>query len=618
MTRPYALIAGVIFAGLLLVTASGGPDFGRYIDWARAFERGDIGAIHSGVESPLGVPVTQWSPGPGLFFAVGHAATLGFADLNHSAYVVGWLATLVFWSAFGRLLYHAAIGDRLLVLLGLATAFIATGAGFYSFHHASESLALALVAVLLLLAIEPLPSVGRQGLAVGIAAATLLLVRSNLGFYAVPAIAVSLQRTIRVGAVRSRAVAILGIALPVMLAMICLASVNRWMTGSLWATAYLFGDEGFWSLDLTSPALVPVLFHPLHGLLAYHPLHLIGFVAALLLLRPPTERLVWAVALALVSLHLWIQASWYAWWMGMATFGMRGLLPVGIVLVAAVVQKLARARRARTARLLLVSTGVACLWSFLLLTQGETRFYSFAELWSAQVGSIARLIEPLSALLLLISLPLGWLAVSTLCQERRGDALERLARPITAVLVGLVLFYCLHRIAVRPLPMVLRATLLLVGFVVVGAVGAYLIGRRFREARGAGEAVGDTAPVGERTHDANRVRSRAAAGLFGATFLDLSLLAAAITLALGLLLFARLAVSTNDLLGTRVPPREFAYRASFQVEEVLASYCEYRTIRGFDERKEALRAFLARNGVAIDCSFMERADTVRIPPLIPD
>jgi len=68
-------------------------------------------------------------------------------------------------------------------------------------------------------------------------------------------------------------------ALPLIGALVQLAFVNRWMTGSPFRSTYGFGFGAFASLDWTHPELLAVLAHPWHGLLVYHPLYLSSSVS---------------------------------------------------------------------------------------------------------------------------------------------------------------------------------------------------------------------------------------------------------------------------------------------------------------------------------------------------
>ena len=68
--RVLTILLGGGFALLLLVIATGGPDCLEYLDWSNAAQDADIFRIPEQQRSPMGVPLTQWSHGPGMFFAL--------------------------------------------------------------------------------------------------------------------------------------------------------------------------------------------------------------------------------------------------------------------------------------------------------------------------------------------------------------------------------------------------------------------------------------------------------------------------------------------------------------------------------------------------------------------
>src|SRR5689334_12132239 len=78
-----------ICAGLLLLIADGGADFGHYVEWAEAALSGDIFRLSENVLSPGGVPFTVAAAGPGLLFAVGKLLITSMS-LPNAALLVGW------------------------------------------------------------------------------------------------------------------------------------------------------------------------------------------------------------------------------------------------------------------------------------------------------------------------------------------------------------------------------------------------------------------------------------------------------------------------------------------------------------------------------------------------
>lgn len=71
--------------------------------------------------------------------------------------------------------------------------------------------------------------------------------------------------------------------LPIAIGFIQVGMVNHWMTGDFFSSTYYFGNEEFKSVDFAHPEFLAVLFHSWHGLLTYHPLYALGFIALVLL-----------------------------------------------------------------------------------------------------------------------------------------------------------------------------------------------------------------------------------------------------------------------------------------------------------------------------------------------
>lgn len=98
---PYAFI--ILFCSLFYGMARDGADFGRYIDWSVAIKESNIFKLQGDTLSPMGVPLSQWSFGPGILFLVGN---IFFKDLIKGALFVGWIFTIILWWAlFGTLYY---------------------------------------------------------------------------------------------------------------------------------------------------------------------------------------------------------------------------------------------------------------------------------------------------------------------------------------------------------------------------------------------------------------------------------------------------------------------------------------------------------------------------------
>jgi hypothetical protein len=568
-SRLVLAVVVTLAAVLLVASPSAGPDLGFYLDWAEAALAADVFKLHGSVLSPLGVPLSQWSAGPGLLFASGKLLVGGLAGVRDAALAVGSVAALVWWWALATLLGRAAEGRGLLVVFGAGAALVGTHAGFYSHSHASESLSYGACGLMLVLLTAP----GWRtldALKLGAAAALLLLIRPQHALYAVPALALGAARTWRTPAT-SRARAFVFLAAPLALSAGIAAAVNRWMTGSLLRSPYAFGGAGFLSLDFQRPELAAVLLHPYHGLLPYHPLYGVGFAALAACLwrsRDVEERAVWLAGLLAVMAHLYLQASWYVWWMGTLSFGMRGLALAAVVLVPALVRVIARTAPDGVERLVWIAAAVGCgLWSALQLLQRHGAIRTWPELFASQQRGLKGLLPLEMWGPLAVGLALAAAAVWALRPEPRQGMLAAAA----ALLAGLGLGYLLYRACGRWLrrgaPEELRVELL----VLVLAAAALLPVVAVARGRGV------------------RLREAMAEGLAWS---------AAASLVVAGLLFLRLAAQTEERITAGVrPTRPMRYAGSVELDQAREAYYEYLELPGFDQKKAALRAFLEANGV---------------------
>jgi hypothetical protein len=561
-----------LLAVSLLAAARPGPDFERYLDWSEAAQQGDIFKLDSPILSPLNVPLSLWSPGTGLLLALGRIASGNVLDVHRGAVIAGWLAGLAFWAILFALLQRAAEGDRTLALLGLGALFTGTHAGYYSHAFGSESFGGLLVALLALMIAARRQLGLRDALIAGSAAGLLITIRVQLALYALPALVVLGLRAVPAlrGSDRRSAALWLGLLLaPALLGVAPVALVNRWMTGNPLHSPYSFPIGAFSSIDPRRPELLAVLFHPWHGLLIYHPLYLVGLAAAGSLAAratTPRIRLAWLAVMGLTGLQLLVQASWFFWWLGTETFGMRGMAITAVPLVFALVQVISadRTGHPRRWRAWILLTAGACLWSFLLLLQGPTNFHSYPELLAAQVREMGVLLQPRS-LVLFAAAALATLAVlpRSGVGDRPAPALGRWATGLT-LMPGI--WYLLGILAARPVGQLavflLAGTVLTLAWLGGSAAAARLRARRPTGGEGVGSLVGSGVLV--------------------------SFVAA-------LILFGRLAIKTEQRIAAgSPPPRAFACSSSIQWDEVQASYFEYQTISGFGEKQAALRTLLVQ------------------------
>ncbi len=581
--KPLAIGVGCLFAAALFALGRAGPDFDHYLDWSRAFARGDIFELRSSILSPNNVPLTQWAHGTGLILALPQLFAGESMAPEVSALLAGWLGGVAFWWAMYRLLFRAAKGNVPLTVFGMGAAFLGTHAGFYSFSYGSESVGYAVAAILALVLVRT----GRwrigDALVGGAAAALLFTLRSNLAVFALPATLVLCYRAVaarRTAGRRKTAVGLACLILTSLIGVLQVALANHWMTDDYLRSPYIFGADSFRSADFASPQLLAVLIHPWHGLLSYHPLYAVAtaaIVAMVLRPGPRRERLGWLAIGPLVAAQLYIQASWYVWWLGTGTFGQRGMSITAVVLVPALLVVIGRARPGRGLgkNIWILLTLLGCQWSYLLLLQGETSFYSYAELMQAQVQQLAELARPATLLSLVGGLLLpGGILVWILRRHRPEgppsltdwaagllgiQSVSYLELKLTGgSLEGVVLF---NLAALAPAALV---------FLAQWAIRPWRIGQpaQLRRQEWGYSAVG--------------------AGLV-TTFMASTVL------------FARLAVRTERGIAGEAPtPRPVACRSSVQWDEVRESFYEYQQVAGFGPQKAALETFLVRSG-GVEC-----------------
>jgi len=579
--KPLSLGLACLFAAALFATARAGPDFGRYLDWSRAFARGDIFELWGPILSPNKVPLTQWFHGTGLIFALPQILTGQSFDPERSALAAGWLAGMVFWWAMYRLLFRAAAGDVPLTIFGMGAAFVGTHAGFYSHTHGSESVGYALAAVLALVLVNGRPWRIREALVGGAAAALLVVVRSNLALIALPATVLLGARAVaarRVAGPRKVSAALGWLIGASAIGLLQVALFNRWMTGDYLQSPYVFGGDGFHSLEFGSPQLLAVLAHPWHGLLPYHPLYAIGMAAVIaLVLRPGSrrERVGWLVLGAFVLIQLYIQGSWYVWWLGTGTFGQRGMSITAVLLVPALVTVIGRDPSGGKfgKGLWILLTVVACLWSFLLLLQGETGFSSYVELREAQLQQLAVLTRPASLLPLLGGLILPGGILIWILRRHQPPRSHPLTNWAAGLLSILSFSYLGLKLAGGSQESIGNFGQLGLALAFVVFLTTWSFGRRF--VRRADEP--------ERPDWAS---TAVGAGLV-ATFIATTVL------------FSRLAVRTERWIATDgPPPRAMECSSRVMWDEVRASFEEYQFAAGFESQKTALETFLIRSGGA--------------------
>jgi len=574
-SREWGLRVVWTFSAIALgLQSSQGADFVRYAEWADAFASSNVFKLGGTVVSPVGVPVSQWSHGPGLVTdAVGRAlALLPFS--RSGLHVVSWLAAIGFWWAVIGLARRVTGDEPVLVFLTLAVTFIGTHAGFYSTHHSSEIFSLAGLSIAMYWALGAEPRRLRDGLCVGIACGLLLVVRVNLALYVLLPLAAHAAGVWRHPENRAPARLALhaaAVGAPLLAFAGQLLFFNYWMTGSLQQSPYVFGDDGFRSMDPTRPLLSATLFHPWHGLVTYHPIFAPGVVGLFALSSSSklgqSERLLWAYALFCVLVQLYIHASWWCWWDGLATFGHRTLAIAIVVAVAGLGRWLwllvvvERFENRAAVFALLGAAAAACLWSLLLFFQGHSNHTDWGRLLRSQrdILSEPAVFFPL-AVGVGVSLGVGVIGF----RQRRSHAVFLALAGFVVTLAVHGLYYEVLRTSFLGVDLYLLTLLLLalpslIAFVVVVHFGS--------------------------AHEVLPARSRLAQTLVAGCLVWVFVF--------GNWAFAKLAIATDRAIAVGwAKSRPYGYRSTLVIDEMLAGVREYDMVRGFEDRKRSAKRFI--------------------------
>ena len=223
---------------------------------------------------------------------------------------------------------------------------------------------------------------------------------------------------------------------------------------------------------------------------------------------------------------------------------------------------------------------LACLWSFLMILQGTSQFYTSGDVFAGQWATLAALLESERVGSLLGASIL--VAGAWLWAKRRGRLADTDPETIVAaaVLCLLSVAYVLMMTFARwnsgNLQLFLPAVLMLV-----------LVGSVFAAVRW---VTGGFAAGGRYGRDRPSVSDELAP--------PLALLWITLVIVFGAVLFGRLAIATERRIAAAdMPDRAYRYVASFEVQRALVSLREYQRIEGFEDRKEALRRYLISQGV---------------------
>lgn len=559
-----SLLLILFFIGLFTISHHG-PDFDNYIEWEQAFITNDIFNIHSTSCSPFGLPVLQWSHGPGLIFALPNML-LPFINAQRSAKIIVWLFCIIFWLTMIAIFGKVTGNNIKLIIFGLLLAFLGTPLGFYSSSYASEILSYCLVAGLLyfslVLIYEKLKIYYVLG--IGVLAALLVIVRFQHVVYLIIPFTAIIIKTILVN--KKRKFNVLLLILPfIFLAfgLLQVFSVNRWMTGSFYISPYIFGNTVFKSMDYLKPELSAVLFHSLHGLFPYHPLYVLCFLILIIrLIKAQTwiERYVLLTIIAIVILNIYTYSAWYVWWLGMDTFGMRGLSPLSVLLIPVFINYIKnKGENTTQAKIWLILSLLTSIWSYFLLVQNNTHFYTYQDLLSTQVFTFFKFIK--NNILWLI-LYFGLFIIIILRQRFKQTSGVLLY--VTYSLGFLTLLYFKEQISLKYHDLNLTLIYLLV-FLVMTLFFFKL--HKFYI-------------IPDKELPIRQYR------IYFLVFMASLMITTSY-------LFWKFSYKVESIINTqRLPTRKYTYTYPASVQEIKYSYWEYIKIPGFMDKKEALRIFL--------------------------
>lgn len=575
-----------LFLGLgiffLIRLAQPGPDYPFYVSWAKAFANKDIFQIFSVVLSPAHVPLTQWSFGPGLVYSI---SSLFTEDFMLGGIRMGSIFAIVAWYFFSALIYRISNKNVLLTILGIGSALMGTHLGYYSLFHASESLSYMCLSVIAYWLFSRDNWKWYDSLLFGVMSSLLLITRVQLALYLVPAYILLLYKLsekspkwrIRLHTIRNMMIAIA----PLMIAFIQIGYSNYWMTGSVFESAYMFGNTDFSSVDLLHPHFLTVLFHSWHGLLSYHPLYLFGIVAIifLIIIRPRLERAFFCGLLLVILLHLYLQASWYTWWLGTLTFGQRGMGISAIVLIPSIIYLLSKTPQKPLIYPSLVIMGVSCYWSYLLWQNAGTQFYTFKDLILSQEKQLAILVTS------------DFIGAALIISAGLAITLRGISKPerpiyIGAVLIVAIIYQCLSNdyIYRNINPMEETSLLLsllkslLLGLIPFTIYGLLKMGTPFT----------DRVLNGVFTKKIELISTISFFGLF---------------VCISAIFFNFVSATDSAIKEEKWKNHEFEYMANVYLPEVKACYREYLSVSGFQKEKERLRKYI---------EYLERHQIFRI------
>jgi hypothetical protein len=346
------------------------------------------------------------------------------------------------------------------------------------------------------------------------------------------------------------------------------------MTGVWYRSPYSFGDDQFKSLDLTRLHWFEILLHPLHGALIYHPLILLGLVRQIHLSRAaPTrrEQITWLCWVAASAVTFLFHAGWYCWWMGLGvTFGMRGLLVPSYISILALwrwhyLRGVSQpAQPSDSNGIIDAFTCGALIWSWWLLIQGPTDYFSWSGLLGGQLHAFASWFKDLGPLRLLVA----WWLMNLLIPYRSNPAWRATWRVTTATAEVLLTDWILSLLSTNAAIFLPRLGIALTIAFGVAGLGIWMVWR---------------------LADRHFLRLM----LIPTTVLSVLL----VGLFLSFLILVEAVPRSREEVAKRVDG--FDWRESFYVPEPLAWLEAYERIPGYTSEQQSLYRFLTRRGIEV-------------------
>jgi len=324
----------LLLSALVFLRSVGGPDYGRYEEWAEALLRGSAASIESSTVSPSGMPVSAAAHGTGVVLGIFHLLYPPFFSASLSARCVGVALFLISSLALWGILDAIELQHRLKLLV--YSLFLAgTNFGYYFIYLASEAVTSAVIISLSWLVLTKKRNNFSSAIALGVGCCILITSRPQAVLALIPILGVFSWREFQKCDIARSALFFGVVGIGCFTGLLQVMQVNQWMTGSWLHSPYSFGDGTFRSVSLPSFAVaVKVLFSRRVGLLTFTPLLGLAFFASLgLSFRkslPAEWRFFFGLSCLVNVANLAIISGFYAW-----NAGPRYFIPSALLLFLA-------------------------------------------------------------------------------------------------------------------------------------------------------------------------------------------------------------------------------------------------------------------------------------------